>query len=135
MTDLAALAWIWPIAREVLHFIWGVLPVPITDALIWQFIYLPVLLALVYPIAIQYERGGWWRLLYPVTALALLVDVWLNWTTFSLYLWSAPGKREYTLSQHLERLVFDRGWRGFLARGVARYTNRWDPSPPHIPLP
>lgn len=135
MTDLAALAWLWPIAREVLHFVWSVLPVPITDALLWQFIYLPLLLAAAYPVAIQYERGRWWRLLMPFTALVALVDVWLNWTTFSLYLASAPGKKEYTLSQHLERLVFDLGWRGYIARAVARYTNRWDPSPPHIPLP
>jgi hypothetical protein len=135
VTDLAALAWLWPIAREVLQLLWSVLPVPITDALLWQFVYLPVLLALAYPLAIQYERGGWWKLLYPVTALALLVDVWLNWTTFSLYLWSAPGKKEYTLSQHLERLVSDKGWRGFVARAIAHYTNRFDPTPPHILIP
>lgn len=133
--DIAALAWIWPIAREALHFVWSVLPVPVTDALLWQFIYLPVLLALAYPLAIQYERGGRWRLLMPFTALVALVDVWLNWTTFSVYLASAPGKKEYTFSQHLERLVFDPGWRGYVARAVARYTNRWDPTPPHIALP
>jgi hypothetical protein len=106
-----------------------------TDLLLWQFIYLPLLLATGYPLAIQYERGGWWRLLLPVTAVVAIVDVWLNFTTFALYLASAPRKREYTFSEHLERLVHDRGWRGVIARLVARYTNLFDPTPPHIALP
>ncbi len=133
--DLTTIITLWPILRDVLAFVWGVLPGTLTEALIWQFIYLPLLLAAVYPLAIQYERGGWWRLLLPLTAAAALLDVWLNWTTFSLYLASAPRKREYTLSQHLERLVFDHGWRGYIARAVARYTNWSDPTPPHIALP
>lgn len=133
--DLTTIITLWPIVRDVLAFVWGVLPMPLTDLLLWQFVYLPLLLAAVYPAAIQYERGGWWRLLLPLTAVAALIDVWLNWTTFSLYLWSAPAKREYTLSQHLERLVFDPGWRGYVARAIARYTNLFDPTPPHIALP
>ncbi|WP_439606877.1 hypothetical protein [Hydrogenophaga sp.] len=105
------------------------------DLLLWQFLYLPIALAMAYPLAIQYERGGWWRLLMPFTLVVALLDVWLNFTTFSLYLMSAPGKREITFSQHLERLVFDPGWRGYIARVVARFTNRFDPTPPHISLP
>lgn len=133
--DLTTIAALMPILRELAIFIWSVVPAPFTDLLLWQFLYLPLLLALSYPVAIQYERGGWWRLLLPFTALTALVDVWLNWTTFSLYLWSAPARREYTLSQHLERLVFDAGLRGIAARAIARYTNRFDPTPPHIALP
>jgi len=106
-----------------------------TDFLLWQFVYLPLFVALGYPLAIQYERQGWWRVLMPFTALVAVVDVYLNWTTFSLLLWSAPGKKEYTFSEHLERLVFDTGWRGKIARVIARYTNHFDPTPPHIPLP
>jgi hypothetical protein len=133
--DLALLAAGWPIARDVLAFIWGVLPIPVTDALLWQFVYLPLLLAVAYPVVIQYERGGWWKLLMPFTLLAALVDVWLNFTTFSIYMASTPGKKEITFSQHLERLVFDTGWRGVVARVIARYTNKFDPTPPHIALP
>lgn len=103
--------------------------------LLWQFVYLPLFVALGYPLAIQYERMGAWRVLMPFTALVAVVDVWLNWTTFSLLLWSAPRKKEYTFSEHLERLVFDAGWRGNIARVIARYTNRFDPTPPHIPFP
>ena len=139
MSDLTILADLMPvllpIARELLALIWWVLPQSLQGVPLWQFVYLPMLLAVVYPLAIQYERGGWWRLLLPLTAVAALVDVWLNWTTFSLYLWSAPAKREYTLSQHLERLVFAPAWRGYFARAVARYTNLFDPTPPHIALP
>lgn len=124
-----------PVVREVISFIWWLLPGTLQGLILWQFVYLPVALAVLYIPAIQYERGGLWRVLMPFTALVALLDVYLNWTTFSLYLASAPGKREYTLSQHLERLVFDPGWRGYIARAVARYTNRFDPTPPHIRLP
>lgn len=124
-----------PIVREVLQILLLVLPRVLLELLLAQFVYLPLLLAVLYIPAIQYERGGWWRLLMPFTALVALLDVYLNWTTFSLYLWSAPGKKEYTLSQHLERLVFEQGLRGTAARVIARYTNLFDPTPPHIPLP
>ncbi|MGV3727721.1 hypothetical protein [Hydrogenophaga sp.] len=126
---------LWPIARDVLALLWWVTPELLQQAVLWQFIYLPVLLAAAYPLAIQYERGGWWKLLMPFTLVIAIVDVYLNFTTFALCLWSAPGKKEITFSQHLERLVFDSGWRGVMARLVARYTNLSDPTPPHIPLP
>lgn len=133
--SVADLITAWPILRDVLAFLWWLLPGTLQELMLWQFVYLPLLLAALYPVVIQYERGGWWRCLLPFTAVVALIDVWLNWTTFSLYLWSAPAKREYTFSQHLERLVFDSGWRGFVARVIARYTNRFDPTPPHIELP
>lgn len=126
---------LWPIARDVLAFFWWVTPETLQQAVLWQFIYLPALLAAAYPLAIQYERGGWWKLLMPFTLVVAIVDVYLNFTTFALCLWSAPGKKEITFSQHLERLVFDAGWRGVIARLVARFTNHFDPTPPHIPLP
>lgn len=103
--------------------------------LLWQFVYLPLILAVGYPVAIQFERGGWWRLLMPFTAVIAAIDVWLNFTTSSVALASVPRRREYTFSQHLERLVHDAGWRGLIARAVARYTNVFDPTPPHIALP
>lgn len=133
--ELSLLADLLPFARVAAELLWWLLPSTLQEMVLWQFVYLPLLLAAVYPIAIQYERGGWWRLLLPLTAAVALLDVWLNWTTFSLYLASAPRKREYTLSQHLERLVLDPGWRGYVARAGARFTNRFDPTPPHITLP
>lgn len=124
-----------PILREVIAFIWWLLPSTVQELILWQFVYLPLLLAVLYIPAIQYERGGWWKLLTPLTAMVALLDVYLNWTTFSLLLGSMPGRKEITFSQHLERLVFERGLRGRLARAIARYTNLFDPTPPHIPLP
>ena len=124
-----------PVVREVLQILAILLPSTFIEFLRFQFLYLPLALAAAYPVVIQYERGGWWKLLMPFTLVAALVDVYLNFTTFSLYLWDAPGKREVTFSQRLERLVFDKGFRGAAARLIARFTNYFDPTPPHIPLP
>lgn len=124
-----------PLVREVLQILALVLPETFMEFLRLQFIYMPLALAVAYPVVIQYERGGWWKLLMPFTLVAAIVDVWLNFTTFALLMWSSPGKKEITFSQHLERLVFDAGWRGHIARVIARYTNWPDPTPPHIPLP
>lgn len=95
----------------------------------------PALLALIFPLAIQYEKGGNWRWLLPLYATAALLSVLVNFTWLSLLCWEMPRKREITTSQRCERLVFEPGWRGALARMIARYTNRFDPTPPHIPLP
>ncbi len=124
-----------PVVRALVEFVWWLLPTTLQQAFLWQFIYLPALLAAAYPLAIQYERGGWWKLLMPFTLVVAIVDVYLNFTTFALCLWSAPGKKEITFSQHLERLVRQQNLRGKVARAVARFTNHFDPTPPHIPLP
>lgn len=124
-----------PVVKDVLAILLMVLPQTLVDLALWQFVYLPVLLALLYIPAIQYERGGWWKLMAVITLPVAILDVYLNWTTFSALLWSSPGRKEITFSQHLERLVLDKGWRGLIARPIARYTNVFDPTPPHIPLP
>lgn len=95
----------------------------------------PLLLALLYPAAVQYERGGWWRVLLPLYFAAALLSVLVNFTWLSLLMRELPRKREITSSQRLERLVYLTGWRGQAARAIARFTNRFDPTPPHIPLP
>ena len=105
------------------------------DFLLWHFVYLPLFLAASYPLAIQYERAGFWKILMPFTLVVAIVDVWLNFTTFSVLFFETPGKKEITLSQRLERLVSDAGWRGKIARLIARYTNKFDPTPPHIEIP
>jgi hypothetical protein len=96
---------------------------------------LPLLLALLYPAAIQYERGGWWRVLLPLYVFAGLLSAYLNWTTLALYFWDWPRHGEWTFSMRLERLVWRNDWRGRRARVIAAYLNRHDPSPPHVPIP
>ena len=92
-----------------------------------------LLLALLYPLAIQIERGGWWRCVAPVTVLALLIDVAANHTELALLLWEWPRRGEWTFSTRLERLVLTTGWRGRVACGIARVLN-WlaPPGHPHI---
>lgn len=124
-----------PVVKDVLAILIMILPDTLLDLLLWQFVWLPVALAIAYPVAIQYERGGWWHVLIPFTLSVAILDVYLNFTTFALYLRSWPRKKEVTFSQHLERLVFDPGWRGLIARAVARFTNWPDPTPPHIRIP
>jgi len=82
-----------------------------------------LLLILLYPVAVQYERGGFWRLLFPVTFLALIIDVIANWTELSVAFWELPRMGEWTFSTRLERLVHGMGWRSDIARFVARQLN------------
>lgn len=124
-----------PVVKDVLLILLAILPETLAGLLLWQFLWLPVLLAVLYIPAIQYERGGKWKWMVIVTLPVAILDVYLNFTTFALYLRSWPGRKEITFSQHLERLVHDPGWRGVIARLVARFTNKFDPTPPHIPLP
>lgn len=136
ITQLAGvLSMLLPLVREVLQILVLILPETFMEFLRLQFIYLPLALFALYPLAIQYERGGWWRCLFLLYATAGLLSAYLNYTTFVVYLKDVPKKRENTFSQRCERLVRDPGWRGVIARLVARYTNYSDPKPPHIPLP
>lgn len=128
-----------PLVREVLQILVLILVLILPDTFMeflrLQFIYLPVVLFALYPLAVQYERGGWCTLLFPLYAAAGLLSAYLNYTTFVPYTWDVPRKGENTFSQRCERLVFDEGWRGVIARLVAAFTNRWDPTSPHIPVP
>ena len=91
-----------------------------------------LLLALLYPIAVQYERGGAWRLLAPVTLLALAIDVLANYTELALLTWDRPRAHEYTFSTRLKRLKRSPGWRGRLARPVVAYLNHFAPGGQHV---
>lgn len=124
-----------PLVREVLQILVLLLPRTFIELLLAQLIYLPLALAPAFLLGIQYERKGGWRVLFPVYACAGLLSAYLNYTTFALLLWDLPRKGENTFSQRCERLVFDEGWRGAVARLVAAFTNRFDPTSPHIPLP
>ena len=106
-------------------------------------LWLPLLMLVLYAIGIQYQRESlpqWLRdVCLGVASLALVLDVLLNWTLFSLYLWELPRwkdgeiKPEYTFSDRLERLVLTNGWRGAVARPIALMLN-WiaPPGHPHI---
>lgn len=91
-----------------------------------------LLLALLYPIAIQYERGGWWNIVAPVTLVALVIDVFANHTELALAMWEWPKRGEWTFSTRLERLVREQGWRGDIARPVVSILNFIAPSGKHI---
>lgn len=133
MTDLYLIADLLPILRVLAEFAWWLTPAIVQKFLLWQFIYLPVALAILYIPAIQYKRGGWWRVLTPLALRAGILDVYLNYTTFSVYLGGFPQRGEYTLSKRCERLVKEGGWAGLVARLIARFTNKFDEN--HIPLP
>lgn len=99
--------------------------------LLVQFVVLPLVLALRFPLAIQHERGGVWKVLSFLALRTGLLDIYLNYTTFTVLFLQLPRDGEYTLSKRCERLVSDPGWRGKIARLIAWYTNKFDKD--HIP--
>ena len=92
---------------------------------------IPALL-LGYIVGIQYERGGWWRLVAPVTVAFLMLNVLLNFTLLALITLDLPRKGETTFSKRLKRLQFDLGWRGKLALAIKSVLDRFDPDGVHI---
>ena len=94
-----------------------------------------VLLALLYPLAIQYERGGVWLVVLPITFIALLIDVAANYTELALVTWDFPRKGEHTFSQRLYRLVRTPGWRREVCIPVANVLNWIAPDGQHIHMP
>lgn len=90
-----------------------------------------LILFLLYPIAIQYERGGWWYLLAPVTFTALVIDIIANYTELAL-VFGWPRKGEFTFSQRLKRLSYRADWRGDVAQWCIWYTNKFDPQGDHV---
>lgn len=92
-----------------------------------------VLMWLLYAVGIQYIRGGWWRILAPVTFIAAVLDVVLNYTLFAVMTWDFPRKGELTFSQRLGRLVIYTNWQGKLGRWIAKTLLDWvDPRGQHV---
>jgi len=91
------------------------------------FILLPL-----YAIGIQIERGGAWRVLLPVTVLALILDVLLNFTELALLTLDVPRWGEWTFSTRLKRLRTVDGWRGSTARYIACSLDAIAPSGRHV---
>lgn len=96
---------------------------------------LPFVLLLLYPLAVQYLRGGWWRVLAPLTLFTLILDAIANYTILAVLTWDWPRQGERTFSVRLQRLVFEIDWRGTVARMIARYLNLFDPTHNHVVVP
>jgi len=82
-----------------------------------------IVLALFYPLAIQYQRGGHWRILAPFTLLTALIDIYCNYTELALLTWDYPKDSERTFSNRCKRLIHQEGWAGFLGRLTQKYCN------------
>lgn len=108
-----------------------------------------LLLALLYPIAVQYNREvwplwvqrhlglavfpAWLRFICSVVAFfALLVDVAANYTELALLTWDWPRKGEHTFSTRLLRLRYDTGPRAQVYAVVIRCLNFFAPDGKHV---
>ena len=91
-----------------------------------------ILLALLFPIAIQYERGGFWYLVLPITLLAFVVDVIANYTELALLTWDFPRVNEFTFSQRLSRLKRDESLRGKVCLAISNILDYISPTGKHV---
>jgi hypothetical protein len=108
-----------------------------------------LILAILYPIAIQYERETWptwvqrltgWKVFPMVLRIpfgviaffAWFIDVAANYTELSIAMWELPRWKEWTFSTRLSRLIREHGWRSDVARFVARILDYIAPSGKHI---
>lgn len=91
-----------------------------------------ILLIVLYCFGIQYERGGWWRLLLPLVFVGLILDVLANYTELALLTLDFPRKGEYTFSSRLARLRSNPDWRGGFARYIAGCLDTIAPSGKHV---
>lgn len=82
-----------------------------------------ILLALLYPIAIQYQHGGWWSILKPLALITAIIDVIANYTELALITWDYPKEGERTFSQRCARLIHQNGWAGTVGKLTQRYCN------------
>lgn len=92
----------------------------------------PFLLLLAYFVVIQFERGGWWKIMIIPSIPAFLLDVLLAHTLFPLLVLDFPRSGEWTFSDHLARLVYSDGWRGEFARYMKKVLDAMAPSGIHI---
>lgn len=92
---------------------------------------LTALVAVSYPLAVQYKRGGLWTLLAPFTAVVLLVDFLASFTEWSL-VFGAPKRGEYTITQRIESMHTDKlESRRNLAKLVQIYLDACEPDGKH----
>lgn len=93
------------------------------------FILLPL-----YFIGIQYERGGVWKLLLPITFIALVLDVILNYTEWVLIFQEFPHKTDWTVSKRLKRMNNNQnaGWKREFSLYVSKVLDVIAPFGKHI---
>ena len=92
-----------------------------------------LILALGYPLGIQYERGGLWWIVFPFVTVPLwIIDIAANYTELALLTLDFPQKGEYTFSKRLKRLKYDRTWRGYYCAYVIVYLNHFAPNGKHV---
>ena len=97
--------------------------IQIALAILNPLVVMSLTLALLYPLAIQYQRGGLWRVLMPLTLATAILDVIVNYSAFSLLVMEWPPAGERTVSQRCSRLIHQSGYRGFVARCIQAYCN------------
>ena len=85
-----------------------------------------LLLILFYPLAIQYERGGWWSVLKPLAFIIAIIDIAANYTELALLTWDFPKHKEYTFSKRCKRLIHLDSWAGTVGRITQVYCNFFD---------
>ena len=95
--------------------------------------YAIVVMWILYAVGIQYLRGGVWRAVLPITLVAAVLDVLLNYTLFAIMTLDFPRRGEWTFTQRLGRLVTYANWQGKAARWTAKYLLDWvDPRGQHV---
>ena len=82
-----------------------------------------LILALFYPLAIQYQRGGCGLILAPLTVLTAAIDIYCNYTELALLTWDFPQAGERTFSNRCKRLINQDGWAGSVGRLTQKYCN------------
>lgn len=66
---------------------------------------LTLLVALLYPLVIQFKRGGWRKAVCAIPALVVFVlDIIANYTELS-WVWGKPLPREYSISRRVRRMA------------------------------
>lgn len=91
-----------------------------------------LLLLPLFALAIQTERGGYWRVFVVFMPPAMLLDVILNFTELAVLTWDFPRAGEWTFSVRLRRLMQRDDWRGAVARYLAKILDAIDPTGKHI---
>jgi len=101
------------------------------------FVKLPLLLLILYIIGIQYERttlpASVRTICEAIAILALLLDVTLNYSVFTVYFLQLPETGEYTFSERINRLCLTSGWRSAISNFIGRILNFFAPGNNHIP--
>ncbi len=90
-----------------------------------------LLMLAVYAVGVQYQRGGAWRVVLPVTAVALLMSIALN-QTLARVIYGRPAHWRETFSKHTARMQAATGLRGRTARLVAALLNFFAHDERHI---